>query len=84
MFFLTSGDSKPPKSLNLFEFLISILGKTLPVEKKSTLEFIASKCSVDSFFPSPTHHRANFGNLDTVNEGDNLINFTNEKQYFFS
>jgi hypothetical protein len=59
------------------------LGKTLRVKKK-TLKFFTSKYSVDCFFPSPTHHLANFGNLDTVNEGENPINFTNEKQYFFN
>ncbi len=53
--------------------------KTLPVEKKDHSS-LSHPNIVLIVFSSPTH----FGNLDTVNGGDNTMNFTNEKQYFFS
>jgi hypothetical protein len=54
MFFLTSGDPKPPKSLFSYEFLISILGKTLPVGKKKThWSLLHPNIVLIVFFPAP-------------------------------
>lgn len=57
--------------------------KTLPVKKKEHWSLWHPNLVLIVFYSASLHHLANFEILDTVHEGDNLMNFTNEKQYFF-